>query len=620
MTHNNLYMEDDDLKLYVDVQPTYIDELENSKNAAASSAEQARQSEENARTWKENIIAYKTNLELFYAQASNSLTNLLNSSVEEMTNAKNSALEYIQSFGNTVCNNINNIIQSFRTEGQSIINQAQNYANQAMEALDNNVSEDYLIESNAMESGNISGISNVLKKIKNYAHSTFCGYQANNASPLDPKKFIKVGNPSITTNGIAGRFSSGNYLTLGQTFNLSSDFILKIGNIDFSNRSASTGIFRIVGSNGAYINLNQNWTTLLMYMDDGSGSENYQTNATGINSPYKIVVSKSGTSLTIDTFSNNEKVMTKDIDASSFDFSKFTNCTIDIGAGAWGGAEISDIDLKQFSITVDGVEVFSGNKTGMDTVKADDYTEVNNPTISDDGILSNTSANDYLMIPEVISLGSANNWEIQVKWNTGSTVSLTDWGIINYRVTGTDFTTPVFGGNQDGLACLASSDGSTWNLIVKTGLLTPVANTSYYFKYGFTGTQYYLKYNTTGWDNGFTDLFTQDSTTKVYCVENFIIGHKGLAGSSIDLNSIKIYVDGDLVYQPCLKIPYTESSTGSKVANAIYRSRVKDAYEQGYLDYSYYTLDEDNGNFTLPMGEIYGMIENIKKLLAAQAS
>ena len=76
---------------------------------------------------------------------------------------------------------------------------------------------------------------------------------------------------------------------------------------------------------------------------------------------------------------------------------------------------------------------------------------------------------------------------------------------------------------------------------------------------------------------------------------------------SIDLNSIKVYINGNLVYQPCLKIPYTLSKTGSKIVDAAYRDRVQDVYEQ-YGTAMYYTLDEENQNFTLPMGEIYGMM------------
>ncbi|MBQ1988570.1 MAG: hypothetical protein II234_01535, partial [Clostridia bacterium] len=73
----------------------------------------------------------------------------------------------------------------------------------------------------------------------------------------------------------------------------------------------------------------------------------------------------------------------------------------------------------------------------------------------------------------------------------------------------------------------------------------------------------------------------------------------------IDLNAFKIYVDGNLVYQPCLKIPYTESKTGSKIVDSIYRNRVNDMAEQfGFAPY--YTLSDTD--FTLPQVELYGLI------------
>ena len=86
---------------------------------------------------------------------------------------------------------------------------------------------------------------------------------------------------------------------------------------------------------------------------------------------------------------------------------------------------------------------------------------------------------------------------------------------------------------------------------------------------------------------------------------------------SINLNAFKVWIDGSLAYQPCLKIPYTESKTGSKIVNSIYRDRVNDMYEQ-FGHANYYTLGAND--FTLPMGEIYGMIENLRKLIIERTS
>ena len=58
-----------------------------------------------------------------------------------------------------------------------------------------------------------------------------------------------------------------------------------------------------------------------------------------------------------------------------------------------------------------------------------------------------------------------------------------------------------------------------------------------------------------------------------------------------------------------VEIPYTLSKTGSKIVDVAYRNKVQALYNQeGKADY--YTIDETNQNFTLPMGEIYGMKAN----------
>ena len=78
-----------------------------------------------------------------------------------------------------------------------------------------------------------------------------------------------------------------------------------------------------------------------------------------------------------------------------------------------------------------------------------------------------------------------------------------------------------------------------------------------------------------------------------------------------DLNSFKIYVDNNLVYQPCLKIPYTQSKTGSKIVDVAYRDRVEDCYNQ-YGTGNYYLFSSATEQFALPMPDLYGLIENLK--------
>ncbi len=94
-----------------------------------------------------------------------------------------------------------------------------------------------------------------------------------------------------------------------------------------------------------------------------------------------------------------------------------------------------------------------------------------------------------------------------------------------------------------------------------------------------------------------------------------------LVSGSIDLKTLAVKIDETPVFSgnktgidtfiindENIEIPYTLSKAGSKIVDAAYRDRVQDVYEQ-FGTAMYYTIDEENKNFTLPMGEIYGMIE-----------
>ena len=75
----------------------------------------------------------------------------------------------------------------------------------------------------------------------------------------------------------------------------------------------------------------------------------------------------------------------------------------------------------------------------------------------------------------------------------------------------------------------------------------------------------------------------------------------------INLNKTKIVINGELSFQGCLFIPYTEGQNYVKVVDRLYRDRVKDLFEQkGYN--GYYTIGEDD--FTLPSNKWSDVIEH----------
>lgn len=253
------------------------------------------------------------------------------------------------------------------------------------------------------------------------------------------------------------------------------------------------------------------------------------------------------------------------------------------------------------------------------------FTVVSSPTITDDGIASGfNSVSNYLSIPNT-SLESANTWEIE-----GIVTPSHDRGAGKCWLS-------VLSGNGIILPCSpVSSDKIEYQLY-----LSSVSNTwdisagvVAHFRAGdtvkcnlkFTGTQYI--YTCTNLNTGEVKQSVINSNKKVYQSPT-LLGRKrdqvsfGNA-SSIDLKQFSITVDGKEVFSgnktgtdtvkiggETVEIPYTLSKTGSKIVDVAYRDKVQALYNQeGKADY--YTIDETNQNFTLPMGEIYGMINSIK--------
>ena len=243
----------------------------------------------------------------------------------------------------------------------------------------------------------------------------------------------------------------------------------------------------------------------------------------------------------------------------------------------------------------------SGTGTGIDTIKPDNYEVVGTPTITDDGIASGFSTANY--IPHGITINSSDDFEIIIP------VKLNQLSNLQYIAHFIDTSALRQEGNI--IAFNLNSTEATAILPYFALVSNVQIDTKYYCKLKKVGNTYIAAYKTNDIDWVIVKNVTSNLT--MHPITSLVLGNSAdkqrpLTDGEIDLNDIQVYINGNLVYQPCLKIPYTESKTGSKIVDAAYRDRVQDLYEQTG-EALYYTIDEENENFTLPMGEIYGMIE-----------
>lgn len=436
-----------------------------------------------------------------------------------------------------------------------------------------------------------------LADVKNYAHSTF-----------DLSKFTVVGSPNITDDGVASGFSANDYLsTINLSSYLSNATKIKIEG-DFTSPQFPLGnsYEAIIGvANTSFLTFQQYSANTNIQFTPNGGTNYAVIQNVSPNTKYDFYIEITSSSSVLGLRINGQENYITQTVGVGLDFSLISS--IVLGKATWGIPLLTggSINLKQFSITVDGVPVFSGNRTGLDTIKPDDYTVVGTPTISADGVASGFTTSDYLTKSSAFTVGSDGKFNIDFKlnWTQSSSIQYIFDAYIN---------------NQNEITIRRNANGGVISLLVFSGgtallnqAITPVKTDSIVGSFGYNGTHYYWVINGTTYGGG-------TNTKPAAGTYNLSLGVRSASGTNmdalttgnLDLNAFKVNVDGDLVYQPLLRIPYTESKTGSKIVDSIYRDRVNDMAEQfGYANY--YTLSDTD--FTLPQVELYGMYEKYRK-------
>ena len=255
-------------------------------------------------------------------------------------------------------------------------------------------------------------------------------------------------------------------------------------------------------------------------------------------------------------------------------------------------------------------EVLSYAHTTFDRSK---FEVVGSPTITDEGVASGFGSAKYLNTGYI--LNPEGDWSVRVKFRTGKSM-------VNQHIVS------AFPNQYSGLVIQLRTSSSNIGIRISIGNGSDnyVFQPTYYNITGMVNTDFDVEVNYLSGVysfivNGVT-VSTLTSSDKIVSTGEIVIGkspqwNEPFLGS-VDLKYFSITVDGKEVFSGNktgidvindVEIPYTLSKTGSKIVDVAYRDRVIDLYEQEGQA-GYYTIDETNQNFTLPMGEIYGMIES----------
>lgn len=448
--------------------------------------------------------------------------------------------------------------------------------------------------------GNITEDADVYNDVYNYKHSSF-----------DLSKFTVVGTPNITEYGVASGFSSGNYINTGfilsdlynKKWTIKSrtvyNYMDDVGNLGVTLHSIYNG--RQWLSKGQFGIANRTGS-IYFYAQTIDGTEGNKISILVTDTNIKdgdivdLELSFDLTTYTLKAIINNSQTIIKSWTPTTEDKNLLGTQTTDpiyINSRQGGGTITNSncsIDLKQFSIIVDGKEVFNGNKTGLDIVKPDNY-EVsgNNLNISEDGFLTVSAANNGVIIKS-LDLSKPFVLEFSENYN-GKNSSGIHSNNLNVQ--------PQVYNNTCYFILNPLNTGAI------NGRVNYSNNNKIYYRVSWDGYTYRLQYRGDKSPIEWTNVVSFASETPLASSVVFLLGYNKnsqyFTSAGIDLNDFKFYSNGQLVYQPCLKIPYNISKTGLKVVNADARERVIGMGEDyGYSQY--FTIDEENKNATLPIG------------------
>lgn len=221
----------------------------------------------------------------------------------------------------------------------------------------------------------------------------------------------------------------------------------------------------------------------------------------------------------------------------------------------------TDADVKDFiSINKYGEDIYEGDKIWLQHKPCYEYNfiPVNNPIINDSNkTVFGFSGRRGITLDRTIDF--SGTWEVQMKFTTGPDVSLrqklngsadnVDWDFPTVDISSTNNTYKF-------RMCL-SSTGTSWDITnAAVGTYTILPKTTYWIKFGWTGSVYYLEYSTDGFnfvrDISFSSTTAVHNSTRYMCLGNDIYSanYEIPFYGTLDLSETYVATNGVVSWSP----------------------------------------------------------------------
>lgn len=368
---------------------------------------------------------------------------------------------------------------------------------------------------------------------------------------FDINKVTVVGSPTITEDGVASGFSSGNYITAPSNF-LSANSWKIIYPIS-TTQTNMAGIVSILSVICMQIVFTPNSKQINYALSsNGSswdiGTSSFQCSALDNTQDSIFVIEFTGTKYEMYFIQKGIKINGTTIVNSNKLYANSNRLVLGNNRGLSANVNGS-IDLKQFSITVDGELVYSPTrptiflerrKEGFDLSK---FTVTGSPTITSDGVASGFGVNDYV---QLIDVDFSKDFKIKFSFTPDTTsyrAAIVGNAINQYSI---QF---IYKDNSDVVLQL-SATGTDHNMYNSTVFNAPI-NKKMYIVFEKQGTQYSIGYSHTKEKYTYTSFVSTDNIHNCTLIlgnaKQFNNGSYPFIGS-MDLTDVSIELDGKEVF------------------------------------------------------------------------
>lgn len=239
---------------------------------------------------------------------------------------------------------------------------------------------------------------------------------------------------------------------------------------------------------------------------------------------------------------------------------------------------------------------------------------IGTPTMTELGVISNCGDYDYFLTPS-IDVTTADSWEMRFTYTPSGTTPTTAIGLFGSNWLNVSFTT------ANKITATVNYSGGSLTL-TSTGTFNNDDKIFGKIRYDSTGYKLYASVNHFDYGTAATNSQTAKAASAQALKLGNVSARSYLSQGSIDMKYFEFDINGANVQNykqtgidtinGTLKIPYTETTDGTKIVDAAYFDRVQNCREQTGQAL-YLTLDEQNQQYYLPQGTVSGMISQNKE-------